>query len=178
MNTLEHPRIESHRLAASTGFPNNPVLPLLVYRQAIPHERPDTAREVEQRLEANGWSGAWRNGVYAYHHFHSNAHELLAVCAGHAEIQFGGPSGPVVAIAAGDVAILPAGTAHKRVRATDDFLVVGAYPAGQEDYDLCRGEPEKQAAAAERIARVPLPGADPLFGTDGPLFDHWIRHPG
>ena len=178
MTTQEPARIEVHRLAASAGFPNNPVLPLLVYRQAIPGERPDPAREVERRLAAHGWRGAWRNGVYAYHHFHSNAHELLAVCAGQAEIQFGGPSGPIVAIAAGDVAVLPAGTGHKRVRASSDFLVVGAYPGGQEDYDLCRGEPDKQSAAMERIARVPLPEADPLFGPDGPLFEHWTRPPG
>ncbi len=38
------------------------------------------------------------------------------------------------------------------------FTVVGAYPAGQEDYDLLR---EADDAARERIAAVPAPDAGP-----------------
>lgn len=166
-------RVETLFLAAEEGFPNNPDLPLLVYRQALRNVSPDEAGEVERRIQGNGWGGSWRNGVFGYHHYHSNAHETLGVCAGWARVQFGGPSGPIVAIEAGDVAILPAGTGHKCVEASADFLVVGAYPAGQEDHDLIRGDPAEQAAAQQRIAATPLPESDPVYGQEGPLFSHW-----
>ena len=165
--------VETHLLAADEGFPNNPELPLLVYRQALGDAGPDAAGEVERLFQANGWGGSWRNGVFGYHHYHSNAHETLGVCGGRARVQFGGPSGPIVAVEAGDVAILPAGTGHKCVDASEDFLVVGAYPTGQEDYDLIRGDPGEQAAAQQRIAATSLPESDPVYGQEGPLFSHW-----
>lgn len=161
--------VEAHQLGATEGFPNNPTLPLLVYRKALQDLGDGAAGDVGRLFESNAWRGTWRNGVFAYHHFHSNAHEVLGVCAGHAQVQFGGPSGPVVDIEAGDVAILPAGTGHKRIKASGDFLVVGAYPAGQEDYDLLRGDPAEQADAEPRIAAVRLPESDPVYGTEGPL---------
>ena len=168
--------IEAHLLTADDRFPNNPKLPLLVYRQLLKFDSRDdrdAATQCEHLFAENRWGGSWRNGVFSYHHFHSNAHEVLGVCSGSAEVQFGGPHGPIVSVKAGDVAILPAGTGHKKIKATADFLVVGAYPVGQEGYDLLRGEPEERPAAEKRVAAVPLPQADPLFGEDGPLFEHW-----
>lgn len=167
-----HMKIESHLLEPDGGFPNNAKLPLLVYRQAVATGG-DLAHEFEQRFSDNGWGGMWRDGVYSFHHYHSNAHEVLGVASGTAQIQFGGPHGPIVTVTAGDVAILPAGTAHKRIDASADFLVVGAYPAGQEDYDLIRGEPEAVESATGRIADVPLPEADPDAGANGPLLRYW-----
>jgi hypothetical protein len=41
------------------------------------------------------------------------------------------------------------------------FTVVGAYPAGQEDYDLLR---EADDAALERIAALGAPPEDPVGG--------------
>jgi uncharacterized protein YjlB len=73
------------RLFADEGrFPNSP-LPLLVYRTALP---PD-ADQMEKHCAANGWSNAWRNGIFDYHHFHSIAHEVLGVAAGWVDVQFG-----------------------------------------------------------------------------------------
>ncbi|MEQ8785531.1 MAG: cupin domain-containing protein [Pirellulaceae bacterium] len=155
--------------------PNNPNLPLLIYKEALGSRGTEAAGEFERLFAENGWRGSWRNGVFSYHHFHSNAHEVLGVCAGSAEVQFGGPQGPVHSVKAGDVAILPTGSGHKRINASSDFLVVGAYPAGQENYDLMRGETEERQAAEQRIAATPLPEADPVYGTDGPLCEHWAR---
>lgn len=165
-------KIETHVLTASGGFPNNPRLPLLVYRGVIRSEG-SAAETLEHQFRENGWEGSWRNGVFDYHHFHSNAHEVLGVAEGSAQLQFGGPEGPVVELHWGDVAILPAGTGHKKVEASADFLIVGAYPAGQTDYDLLRGDPEERRAAEQRIAGVLLPMTDPIYGTDGPLREHW-----
>ena len=42
---------------------------------------------------------------------------------------------------------------------------MGAYPAGQEDYDLLRGDdPDELAAARARIDALPAPPADPVGG--------------
>ena len=57
----------------------------------------------ENRFAANGWTGAWRNGVYGYHHYHATTHEVLGCHAGTARVQLGGPDGAVHEIAAGDV---------------------------------------------------------------------------
>jgi len=164
--------VEQHRLAENGAFPNNPRLPLLVYRRAVELDSADPAATFEQHFRRNGWTGTWRNGVYPFHHYHSNAHEVLGVAAGTAELQFGGPTGPVVQVMAGDVAILPAGTAHKRIEASPDLLVVGAYPAGQEDYDTQREDADIERAK-QRIAATPLPEADPVYGKEGGLHEAW-----
>jgi uncharacterized protein YjlB len=63
------------------------------------------------------------------------------------------------------VLVLPAGTGHRRASASGDFTVVGAYPAGQEDYDLLRGDdPVEVEAARRRIATLARPDADPVGG--------------
>ena len=99
--------------------------------------------------------------MFDFHHFHSTSHEVLAVIAGKATIELGGPQGEAFEVAAGDVVVLPAGTGHRRARADGGFRVVGAYPRGQEDYDLLR---EADDAARERIAALGPPPQDPVGG--------------
>jgi uncharacterized protein YjlB len=113
----------------------------------------------------HGWGGSWVDGVFDFHHFHSTSHEALAVVAGRATLELGGPQGEAFEVEAGDVLVLPAGTGHRRASARDGFTVVGAYPAGQENYDLLRGDdPAEVAAARERIAALPAPPEDPVGG--------------
>ena len=153
-------------------FPNNPVLPLMLYPGAFLPFANDPAAHVEARVNTNGWPAAWRNGVYSYHHYHSEAHEALGVYRGWAKVQFGGPNGPVIEVESGDAAVLPAGTAHKLIDASSDFAVVGAYPPGQHA-DMCYGKPGERPGADERIAEVPIPSTDPVTGTGGGLLDAW-----
>jgi uncharacterized protein YjlB len=88
-------------------------------------------------------------------------------------VVLGGPvNGERFELQAGDVAILPAGTGHYNVGSSGDFLVVGAYPRGQE-WDLRRGDPAEHDEAVANIRRVPLPAADPVHGPDGPLLSLW-----
>jgi uncharacterized protein YjlB len=158
-------------------FSNNPHMPLLLYHGALWLFGNDPASEVEARFNANGWPAAWRNGVHGYHHYHSQAHEALGVYRGWAKVQFGGPYGPVIQIAAGDAAVLPAGAAHKLIKASRDFAVVGAYPPGQHP-DMCYGKPGERSGAdgrIARIARVPIPVTDPVLGREGGLLTAWVK---
>ena len=87
-------------------------------------------------------------------------------------MQFGGDKGKTLTLQAGDVVVLPAGTGHRRISASDDLLVVGAYP-GKGDYDQPRPGEIDHAKARERIARVPAPEQDPVYGPQGPIIDAW-----
>jgi uncharacterized protein YjlB len=51
---------------------------------------------------------------------------------------------------------------------------VGAYPPGQS-WDMNYGKAGERPAAGQNIGQVPLPQTDPLFGSRGPLIDHWFR---
>ena len=150
-------------------MPNNR-LPVLVYRQtAQGSELEDLFRGT---FAANSWGGLWTGAIFGYDHFHSNAHEVVGVASGEAILGLGGASGRRLEVAEGDVVILPAGTGHRRVRGSGDFLVIGAFPVGQEIHDIYT-----DLTACEdylsRVAAVPLPVADPVYGTRGPLRSHW-----
>jgi uncharacterized protein YjlB len=119
----------------------------------------------------------WRNGVYDYLHYHATVHEALGVARGHARVQFGGDAGQALEISAGDVAILPAGTGHRLISASEDFCVVGAYPPGPA-MQITRPTPENHAKALRTIPEVKLPKTDPVLGEDGPLVRLWKRRAG
>ncbi|MBV8927468.1 MAG: hypothetical protein JOZ74_19045 [Bradyrhizobium sp.] len=155
--------------------PNNP-LPFLVYKGAVARDRSDPEATFEKLFGANGWGDMWRNGIYDYLHYHATVHEALGIARGHARVRFGGDRGEELEIAAGDVAILPAGTGHQCISASDDFSVVGAYPPGPP-MDLQRPTPENHAKALQTIPHVKLPATDPVTGADGPLVKLWKSKP-
>lgn len=159
--------LETHYLADDGhAFPNSR-LPVVIFRGALRADAP----VMERAFADNGWSNAWRNGVFGYHHFHSITHEVLGIAEGEVKIAFGGPDGAIVAVGGGDVVVIPAGVAHCNAGQSDDLLIVGAYPGGHE-WDICRGDPadyrRAKAAAAAVSAYVP----DPL-GEAGLLREAW-----
>lgn len=153
--------------------PNNP-MPFLVYKGAIVLDRVEPERTIEMLFAQNGWGAMWRNGIYDFPHYHATVHEVLGIARGRARVRFGGDHGSELDIAAGDVAILPAGTGHQRISASADLSVVGAYPPGPP-MDLQRATPDNHAKALKRIPLVALPSTDPVLGADGPLVRLWQR---
>lgn len=153
-------------------FPNSR-LPLLLYRAAVASEQA-SPEAMEALFAAGGWPPAWRSGIFPYHHYHSTAHEALGIASGSARLLLGGPQGREFDVAAGDVIVVPAGVVHRRLSSSPGFLVVGAYPPGQT-WDLLRGEPGERPRADQNIARVPMPGTDPVAGEGGPLMRQWAR---
>ncbi|WP_252106402.1 MULTISPECIES: cupin [unclassified Halomonas] len=143
------------------GFPNSR-LPVLIYRGVIT-EPERYAQALETLFEQNGWPPAWRYHLYDFQHFHADAHEALGVFRGRARAQLGGPDGPTITLAPGDVLVLPAGTGHACLQDEDDFCMVGAYPPGQKP-DLERGNPEEFDALKARAAAVDLPAQGPVDG--------------
>jgi uncharacterized protein YjlB len=168
---MQQGNIRTYRFEDDGRIPNNAALPLLVYPGVLGHEQ-QRAHTIEARFEDNEWGGTWVNGVFHYHHYHSTAHEALGVVSGSATIQFGGEQGELITVEAGDVVVIPAGVGHRNHKATADFRIVGAYPAGQS-WDLCTGKPEERPDVLTNIRQVPLPQTDPVYGTQGPLLEAW-----
>ena len=160
--------MESYTFDDDGAIPNS-VLPVLVYRgvaEAV------GAAGCERLFARHGWLGAWRDGIYPFHHFHSTAHEVLGIAGGSARVVLGGPSGQTFDVARGDVLVLPAGTGHCNAGSSPDLLVVGAYPNGMR-WDLRRGDPAEYDEALANVRAVPLPDADPVTGPAGPLTELW-----
>jgi uncharacterized protein YjlB len=167
------PDVQVFRFDDDGETPNNPRLPLVVYRAAVPVAGdPDPAAAFERAFSAHGWSAGWRNGIYPFLHFHAGTHEVLGIARGRASVAFGGAKGRVLDVEAGDVVVLPAGTGHRRVSASGDLLVVGAYPRNGS-FDQQRPGEVDHAEAVAAVAGVPLPEMDPVHGPGGPLLDLW-----
>jgi len=140
----------------------NSALPLLIYKNVFSEEKADAAY-ITAYFENYNWTNSWENGVYDFHHYHSNTHEVMGVYSGYATLQFGGDAGEQIAVEAGDAIVIPAGVGHKKISASEDFGVVGAYPDGR-DYDIKKGESGERPEADDNIKNVPLPENDPVYG--------------
>jgi uncharacterized protein YjlB len=70
--------------------------------------------------------------------------------------------------------VIPAGVAHKKLSASPELGVVGAYPQGK-DWDLQYGDADDRPRADQNINRVAVPATDPVYGVDGPLTEFWKK---
>ena len=140
----------------------------MIVHSGLSAEDESLADMFEATFAENGWQGIWRNGIFDYHHYHTTAHEVLGIARGQARVVLGGPGGRELQVQAGDCLVLPAGTGHCRISASDDFLVIGAYPAGQ-DPDLWRSEAGENGMRI--LKTLPVPETDPLGGAT--LRDLW-----
>ena len=139
------PLIEEHWFDDDGVVPNNPRLPLVVYRGVL-ESGPGAAASCE------------------------TPHEALGIVAGSAKVRLGGDSGTLIDLHAGDVVVIPAGVAHKGEAASPDLLIVGAYPGGRGPDMRIPGKGDREQAL-ENIAAVPPPATDPVCGRSGPLIE-------
>lgn len=135
------------------AFPNNKLLPVLLYRAILELPEHNAAQKIELVFKEN------------------NTHEVLGVYAGHCDVALGADDENIYRLEKADVLIIPAGVAHKNIRSSENFACVGAYPEGRS-YDIKYGKPEERPDADENIRNVPIPSTDPVYGK-GPLQVYW-----
>ncbi len=172
INAYNAPLATDTFIFRDNGLVPNSRLPLVVRRGAIQPSAGDPGKAFETTFQKNGWSNPNRYGIEEYHHYHANAHEVLGIAKGSATVRFGGESGEVVGLSAGDVVVVPAGVSHALIRASSDLYVVAAY-AGGRDPNKMRDDPALLDQARQSIAALPLPDADPVDGPEGPVMKLW-----
>ena len=154
-------RPQIYRFKDDGVVPNHPLWPLIIpcgpsssTRAPFDYRSASIPRPYLKLFDSRGWGNSWRDGIYDYVHYHSSIHEVLGIARGSARVRFGGAKGRALNVRAGDVAILPAGTGHQRLKASKDFLVVGAYaPSGAYDECTSLDDRVKALPAIPRAAR-------------------------
>ena len=199
--------VKKYHLPPTPLIPNSPH-PLLHYPGLLPST---SAAEVHSLFTSNNWRTQWifRYGTTQQSHYHSKAHECMAVLSGTATIRFGvadtsddlqqstygsaqESGGIEIDAKAGDVFILPAGTAHKTFNTApqaefklltpgdgheiaaedagralaaielDGFTMIGAYPRDGGEWDFQKGG--EDVGVFERVWEVRKPQRDPVLG--------------
>jgi uncharacterized protein YjlB len=135
----------------------------------------DSASSIEKHLRAVGVvQPAWRYSMYRQHHYHSTAHEVLVVSSGSASLFFGGkgnPGGQQAEVVRGDVIIVPAGVGHALLEDKGGFEMIGSYPMGADQWDMCTGV--EGTVAEKRIRALSWFTKDPIYGDDGPVLSKY-----
>ncbi|KAK0945427.1 hypothetical protein LTR29_003032 [Friedmanniomyces endolithicus] len=125
------PEVKSYSLPPTALIPNSKY-PLLHYPGILSEKADCNAAKVYDLFTSNGWELQWiyRYGSTQASHYHSSAHECMAVLSGSATIRFGvadtsddleasthsiahEDGGVEVQAKAGDVFLIPAGVSHK-----------------------------------------------------------------
>lgn len=161
-------------LTENEPYPNNS-LPVLFYEDGLSDtlEGDYTSEDVLKFFEYNGYTHGWTSIIEDRHHFHSHAHEALAITKGEVTVQLGGQNGEIQILRKGDVVLLPAGVAHKRLDGTEIFEVVGAYPSNGDILDMQYGDASDYEKIKENIEKVPRPLTDPVTGNPGNMDAYW-----
>jgi uncharacterized protein YjlB len=201
--------VTQYFLPPTALMPNSPY-PHLHYTGFTLAPLPSNAVQFHDLLHKNGWAIQWiyRYGSTQRSHYHSRVHECMAVLSGTATLRFGvadtspdmdentfgsakEEGGIEIQAKAGDVFLLPAGTAHKTFNAKpeaefsllspgdgheitgDDarkalnnvelsgFTMIGAYPADGAEWDFLKGGEELER---EKVWAVERPNLDPVLG--------------
>lgn len=154
--------IKRIKITPDKPFPGNEI-ELQLYRAVFNNDQTELDAKFRKLFSNYGWSIPWINGVYGFHHFHAEAHEVLGCAAGWVVVQIGGPNGPKFKLTAGDAMLIPAGVAHKNIDSSADYSILGSYPHGQEP-DLRRGNPDEWNEVLNKISLVRLWDRDPITG--------------
>jgi uncharacterized protein YjlB len=172
METKVEETVVKHFYVRDNGrFPNSS-LPVIFYKSVLHVSSLFPARDIIKLFASNNWKNSWKDGVYTYHHYHSNSHEVLGFYKGSTTLRLGGDDGVEIVVGKGDVLIIPAGVAHQNLQNETDVSCVGAYTDGIS-YDIKLGISGERPQTDENIAKVELPICDPVFGQLGELHSLW-----
>ncbi|KAL2830437.1 hypothetical protein BJY01DRAFT_240376 [Aspergillus pseudoustus] len=168
--------VDTYFLSPTAHAPNS-LLPVIHYRDVLPH--PLSEEGVTKFLTANKWEkrGTW--GHIPIRHFHPNSHECYGIFQGSSKLLLGvGESdqsgGLEVSVQAGDVIVLPAGTAHSCAVSSEDYRYIGVYPEGCPRWRNAMGsKPIDLTALRKESGEVEMPEHDPVYGAGGPLMQLW-----
>ena len=162
---------ETYYIGDNGIFPGNR-LPVLHYRKAIRLPIFFPAHHIKKLFKKNDWTNTWRDGIYTYHHYHSNTHEAMAVIKGRTTLLLGGANGKQIVLHKGDIIVIPAGVAHKNLGKMKDIICIGGYPEGR-DFDMKYGHPAERPQTDWNIEELPLPATGPLAGRADALLQLW-----
>src|SRR4051812_2685667 len=94
MTLIREKYLRQNRLIKDNGvFPNNNLLPVILYKGILDLPLFSPAQKVRNLFHENNWKNSWVDGIYDYHHYHSNTHEALGIIKGNAIILLGGDNG-------------------------------------------------------------------------------------
>jgi nicotinamidase-related amidase len=81
--------IEPHGIyLKTTGWiPNNPRLPVLIYRNVADFVLPDIGAALEEMFERNGRRSLGSSNLHRDFHYHSTAHEVIGTASGSAILE-------------------------------------------------------------------------------------------
>ncbi|WRT66021.1 uncharacterized protein IL334_002972 [Kwoniella shivajii] len=169
-------RVSKYHIPAFHNFPNTSLrpYPFMIYHSAYPSSL--SASSVEKHLSSVGIvDPAWRFPMYRQHHYHSTVDEVLVVVSGSGTLCFGGstsnPNKVQIDVGKGDVMIVPAGVGHAMVEDKGSFQMVGSYPKGSENWDMCTGQDHEKDTTWETIRMLGWFKGDPVYGDEGPSVD-------
>jgi uncharacterized protein YjlB len=178
--------VKKYQLPPTPLIPNSPQ-PLLHYpgllsSSSAGEHHNSIALRAHDLFSSNGWETQWifRYGTTQTSHYHSEVHECMAVLTGTAKIRFGvadvvedmeenthgsgkEPGGIEVDANAGDVFILPAGTAHK----TFDTSPVAEFrllTPGDGHHIMSKGSDVRHTLAEVKLDGFTMVGAYPKGG--------------
>ncbi|KAL2209902.1 hypothetical protein CC79DRAFT_1354735 [Sarocladium strictum] len=164
--------VHCYFLPATQDAPNSR-LPVLHYQDVLP--LPLSEQSAKVFLTQHEWEhrGTW--GHIAIRHFHPNTHECYGIFQGSSTLLIGQikhGEGARIKVKAGDVIVLPAGTAHSSVESSPDYRYIGVYPTNCPRWRNEVGKKNPEVFTKE-IATVNMPLDDPVYGSEGPLTQLW-----
>lgn len=180
--------VKKYHLSPTALIPNSPQ-PILHYPGLLvqPSEATNAgddaiAIKAHDLFSTNGWETQWifRYGKTQTSHYHSGVHECMAVLTGNARIRFGvadtsedmeenthgsgmEAGGVEVEAHAGDVFILPAGTAHKTFD-TSPLTEFKLLTPGDGHHVLTQGASVRETLANVELSGFTMVGAYPKSG--------------
>ena len=159
-------------LVEKNGYFPGSKFPVLHYKENLQLPTFFPGKYVRSVFQENNWTNNWRSGIYTFHHYHSTAHEVMAVIDGRTIILLGGINGKNVLLKKGDVIVIPAGVAHMNLGDENDITCIGGYPSGR-GYDMNYGTPDEHPMVDINIRHLPILDSGPLYGQDDPLISIW-----